>query len=51
MDSDCNLYHAAPYKRLMAEQFIYVLLRLNLLAFGAGYKTFFTGKPVKQVYQ
>ena len=35
MSSDCDLYHAPSFKKLKAEPFISVLLRLLLFAFGA----------------
>ena len=38
MSSDCDLYHAPSFKKLKAEPFISVSLRLLLFAFGAWYK-------------
>ena len=35
MGSDCDLYHAPSFKKLKAELFISVSLRLFLFAFGA----------------
>ena len=38
MSRDCDLYHAPSFKKLKAEPFISVFLRLVLFAFGAWYK-------------
>ena len=38
MSSNCDLYHAPSFKKLKAEPFISVFLRLVLFAFGAWYK-------------
>ena len=42
MSCDCDLYHAPSFKKLKAEPFISVSLRLILFAFGAWYKLLVT---------
>ena len=43
MSSDCDLYHAPSFKKLLAEPFISVSLCLLLFAFGAWYNMFHCG--------